>query len=178
VLTLADGTLSIRGRPNPYAPDFIFRAAMDIKVVEVPDPVAEGEGRQGATIILVCNEKGSILAFDGGSLAFLGAVNRSMGSCRRLTPYYADAEGGARRLRVVASDRGGPCVWDFTDALRGGDTSGRKPGVLVHELEGVDDGDPGLGAATYYKTGDGGHQVGFFPRGRVSWLDATLESLI
>jgi hypothetical protein len=161
VLTLADGKVSIRGVPTPSTSDFNFKAGLDVKAVEVPDPVVEGEGegRKGATVFLVCNEKGRILAFDGESMAFLGAVGRSRGQYRYLTPCYAygeGREGGGRRLRVVASDKGGPCVWDFTDALRGDVTSGREPGVLVHELEGMDD--PCLAAPTYYQTSDGGHR--------------------
>jgi hypothetical protein len=114
--------------------NYIFQAGLDVNAVEVPDPVAEGEGRKGATVILVSTEKGTIMAFHGESLDFLGAVNRKKGFVRRLTPYYAEAgggdggDGGAGRLRVVASGKGGPCVWDFTDALRGGWERGREPG--------------------------------------------------
>jgi hypothetical protein len=75
----------------------LYQAGLDVKAVEVPDPVAEGEGRRGATVILVCNEKGTMLTFHGESLAFLGAVNRQKGFVRRITPYYA-----------YADDRGSP----------------------------------------------------------------------
>jgi hypothetical protein len=137
-----------------------FQAALDVKAVEVPDPVGEGEGRRGDTVFLVCNEKGMILTFHGESLDFLGVVNRRKGYVRRLTPYYAygDGEGGARRLRVVASGKGGPCVWDFTDALRGSWESGQEPGVLVHELQMVDEAEESIMGAAYYETSDGGHR--------------------
>jgi hypothetical protein len=148
--------------------NYNFQAGLDVKAVEVPDPVAEGEGegRRGGTVILVATEKGMILAFHGESLDFMGAVNRKKGFVRRLTPYYAEAggsDGGARRLRVVASGKGPPCVWDFTEAPNGGWEMGLDPGVLMQELEMAEEGeDPMqmvLGAA-YYATSDGGHRWG------------------
>jgi hypothetical protein len=141
-----------------------FQFGLDVKVLEVPDPVAEaegeGEGRRCDTILLMSNKKGNILAFDGEFFDFLGAVNRCLGFVRHVTPYYAYGDEGARRLRVVASGRGGPCVWDFTDAFKGSWESGREPQTVhVLGLEGLDD-DPSFMSAAYYETDGGGHRWG------------------
>jgi hypothetical protein len=162
VLELSRNDMERRDIFNDGRSVYPFQAGLDVKAVELPDPVAEGEGRKGATIILLSNEKGNILAFHGEYLDFCGGVNRKQGFVRRLTPYYTEAEGGegARRLRVVASGKGPPCVWDFTDVLNGGWDRGEEPGVLVHELEVAEEADPSPTGAAYYETIDGGHRWG------------------
>jgi hypothetical protein len=181
VLELGRDEMDQRGILNDSRGIYPFQVCLDVKAVEVPDPVAEGEGRKGGTVFLLSTDKGNILAFDGESLDFWGGVKRKQGVVRRLTPYYTDAEGGegARRLRVVASGRGGPCVWDFTDALRGGWEGGREPGVLVHELEMGGEADSSVVGAAYYETSDGGHRWGLTGEGGgIAWKGSGLEQTL
>jgi hypothetical protein len=162
VLFLNRDEMDRKGMLNDRRSIYPLQAAFDVKAVEVPDPVAEGEGRRGDTVILVATDKGNILALEGENLAFWGGVHRKHGYVRRLTPYYAYAEGGqgARRLRVVASHKGDFCVWDFTDALSGGWDRGEELGVLLHGVEMPEEADPSSTSAAYYETGDGGHRWG------------------
>jgi hypothetical protein len=177
VLALNRDEMDRRGMLGNERSLILHHSGVDVKAVEVPDPVAEGEdeGRRGATVILVSTERGTIMAFRGESLAFLGAVNRRKGYVRRLTPYYAYTDGGARRLRVVASGRGGPYVWDFSGALSGNWESGQEPGVLMHELELAEEVEEQMVfGAEYYETSDGGHRWGL-GGGRIGRMGLGLE---